>query len=200
MSEPDRRTRIAEAALDIVADSGVRALTHRAVDGRAGLPAGSTSFYVRTKQALLEAAVTWLAERARQDFEESGSGRAVAGPADVTTAAEQIAVLLDRMLGLRRRDTVARYALSFEVAGDESLRRLLATSAFSLPLAVELMRVLGAADPEWAGAGLVSLTEGLVFDRVVGNASLVAPPAGSAGGIEEIAAVVEAFLRGVVAT
>src|SRR5262249_31692142 len=40
---PDRRTEILDNALIVLAEHGMRGLTHRAVDQAAGLPAGSPS-------------------------------------------------------------------------------------------------------------------------------------------------------------
>ena len=51
----ERRTAICEAVLDLAAEGGNRAVTHGAVDRRLDLPKGSTSYYFRTKRALLEA-------------------------------------------------------------------------------------------------------------------------------------------------
>src|ERR671936_629242 len=51
---PERRAQILDAAIDILVDDGVGGLTHRQVDARAGVPAGTTSNYFRTRQALLE--------------------------------------------------------------------------------------------------------------------------------------------------
>ncbi|HEY0694282.1 MAG TPA: TetR family transcriptional regulator, partial [Kribbella sp.] len=53
----DRRAAIADAAIRLVATRGLRGLTHRAVDAEAGLPPGSTSYYLRTRDALLTACV-----------------------------------------------------------------------------------------------------------------------------------------------
>ena len=50
---PERRNQILGAAIDILCDDGVGGLTHRQVDSRAGVPAGTTSNYFRTRQALL---------------------------------------------------------------------------------------------------------------------------------------------------
>ena len=47
-----RRRQLVEAALHVVAEHGLRGLTHRAVDRRAGLPEGSCSAYLRTRRAL----------------------------------------------------------------------------------------------------------------------------------------------------
>ena len=54
-TNPERRTQILDTAIDILCDDGVGGLTHRQVDSRVGLPAGTTSNYFRTRQALLEA-------------------------------------------------------------------------------------------------------------------------------------------------
>src|SRR5690349_2893472 len=47
-----RKDVITDAAIQLVAEQGMRGLTHRAVDRRAGLPEGSTSAYFRTRKAL----------------------------------------------------------------------------------------------------------------------------------------------------
>jgi len=52
---PQRRIQILDAAIGLLADSGVAAVNHRKIDQRAGLPAGTTTNYFRTRQALLEA-------------------------------------------------------------------------------------------------------------------------------------------------
>lgn len=52
---PERRTAILEAAVDILVDVGAGGVSHRQVDDRAGLPSGTTSNYFRTRLALLEA-------------------------------------------------------------------------------------------------------------------------------------------------
>ncbi len=54
-ANPERRTQILDAAIGIFCDDGVGGLTHRQVDSRADVPAGTTSNYFRTRQALLEA-------------------------------------------------------------------------------------------------------------------------------------------------
>jgi len=53
----ERRERIADAVISVLAERGSRGLTHRAVDEVAGLPTDSTSYYFRTRAELLAAAV-----------------------------------------------------------------------------------------------------------------------------------------------
>jgi DNA-binding transcriptional regulator YbjK len=53
-----RREALADAAIAIVAQEGTHGLSHRAVDEAAEVPRGTTSNYFRSRDALLEAAVT----------------------------------------------------------------------------------------------------------------------------------------------
>ncbi|VBA44564.1 hypothetical protein LAUMK13_05083 [Mycobacterium innocens] len=55
LPNPQRRTQTLDVAIGILAGEGIGGLTHRQVDERAGLPAGTTSNYFWTRQALLEA-------------------------------------------------------------------------------------------------------------------------------------------------
>lgn len=51
---------ILDSAVQVLAAHGLRGLTHRAVDAQAGLPQGSCSAYLRTRQALLTALATYV--------------------------------------------------------------------------------------------------------------------------------------------
>lgn len=52
---PQRRDALTDAAIAVLARSGTHGLSHRAVDERAGVPAGTTSNYFRSREALLAA-------------------------------------------------------------------------------------------------------------------------------------------------
>lgn len=162
----DRRTAICEAVLDLAAQGGNRAVTHGAVDKRLELPKGSTSYYFRTRSDLLRAAIEHLRERSRAEFE-----RAAPRTVDPETAADVTAQQLHLLLTDRRRDALARYALAPD-AQSEGLAAELATCLFSIPLATSLFEVLGTVEPGRAAADLVSLLEGLLFDRLYGARSL----------------------------
>ncbi|MFJ9682199.1 TetR/AcrR family transcriptional regulator [Streptomyces sp. NPDC101194] len=73
---------ITDAALALLAERGMRGLTHRAVDERAGLPQGSTSNFARTRQSLLEATVRRLAEREARVLAPGELPAPGGGPAD----------------------------------------------------------------------------------------------------------------------
>jgi len=54
---PNRRETLLDAAIQVLGERGIRALTHRAVDAEAGVAAGSIANYFPTREALLEAIV-----------------------------------------------------------------------------------------------------------------------------------------------
>src|SRR6188768_1321966 len=64
-----RRRELLEAAVQVVADEGLRGLTHRAVDRRAGLPEGTCSAYFRTRQALQVAVTQYVAAAMAADVD-----------------------------------------------------------------------------------------------------------------------------------
>lgn len=53
---------MADAAIELLGAQGPRGLSHPKVDQYAGVPLGTTSFYFRTRKALLQAAATRLTE------------------------------------------------------------------------------------------------------------------------------------------
>jgi DNA-binding transcriptional regulator YbjK len=61
-AQRSRKEKAADAAIEVIADGGLRGLTHRAVDTRAELPAGSTSSCFRTRSALLRGVLDRLVE------------------------------------------------------------------------------------------------------------------------------------------
>jgi DNA-binding transcriptional regulator YbjK len=108
---PERRAQILDAAIDILADVGVGDLTHRQVDDRAGLPAGTTSNYFRTRQALLEATAARTVDLHWQRVEAL---QAAIG----SLTRDGVKALLTRMLSdpdeQARRYTLARFELFME--------------------------------------------------------------------------------------
>lgn len=58
-----RRRALADAGLSVLAREGSRGLTHRAIDEAAGVPAGTTSNYFRSREALVAGLVERIGER-----------------------------------------------------------------------------------------------------------------------------------------
>lgn len=57
-----------DAAIDLIASDGIRALTHRAVDARTGFPVGTASSYFRSRDALLREVFERVADRYLADM------------------------------------------------------------------------------------------------------------------------------------
>ncbi|KRF17696.1 hypothetical protein ASG90_04890 [Nocardioides sp. Soil797] len=64
-----RRRQLLETAVEVVADHGMRGLTHRAIDRRARLPEGSCSSYFRTRSSLQRALAGFVAARLNADVQ-----------------------------------------------------------------------------------------------------------------------------------
>jgi DNA-binding transcriptional regulator YbjK len=58
----ERRRELCDAAIQVLAEHGSRGLTHGQVDRCAGVPEGTTSYYYRTRAALLRGVGTRVAE------------------------------------------------------------------------------------------------------------------------------------------
>lgn len=65
-----RQVQLLGAAARVVARTGLRGLTHRAVDAEAGLPEGSCSAYMRTRVALLTRLTEYVTSRFGHDIED----------------------------------------------------------------------------------------------------------------------------------
>lgn len=92
-----RRREILAAATTVLARTGNRGLTHRAVDREAGLPEGSSSAYFRTRDALLGALGDFVADRLATDVASLGA-RLSTCPGDHERAVAEVSGLFSRWL------------------------------------------------------------------------------------------------------
>lgn len=88
----DRRDRLRDAAIAVLAEAGGRGLTHRAVDAAAAVPTGTAKNYFPTRDALLRA----VAERCVEQYRALAGALAEAGPTPAD--AHQLAALLAGLL------------------------------------------------------------------------------------------------------
>lgn len=179
----DRRQRIANAGIALITRGGTHRLTHRAVDAEAGLPNGSTSYYARSRRDLIRLVMEQLSAESQADLIDIE----VPGELTVRQATDLVGRLAERLI-LNSDAQAARFALMFEVRDDDELRRELTVDA---PVrrsfdekAVELLRALGAADPEGTAPEFVALVDAVLMYRAVDAAPI--DPAG----------VVETYLTG----
>lgn len=157
---------IAEAAIALLVERGMRGLTHRAVDEAAGLPPGSTSNLARTRAALLELTLDHLTEQ-----EEALFAPLLAGgpPAGVDTLVDLMAHLAHLQLTVGRERTIARYELALEATRRPELRRIYDRSGRRFrEAAVTVLSAAGSTDPVRHGHRLVAFAEGVLFDAIAG--------------------------------
>ncbi|MFG2831373.1 TetR/AcrR family transcriptional regulator [Streptomyces sp. NPDC048434] len=177
-----RRELIADAALTLLAERGMRGLTHRAVDEAAGLPQGSTSNLARTRAALLETAVRRLAEREAAVLTPREMPRApVAGAAPrpddaVAAVAEALSLALHRYLSRHRHLLIARYELALEATRRPELRAVYdrAGQAFREPM-VAMLAAAGSAEPERHALSMVAWCDGVLFSCTAGQFHAAVP-------------------------
>jgi DNA-binding transcriptional regulator YbjK len=123
-----RRRELLEAALGVVADEGLRGLTHRAVDRRAGLPEGTCSAYFRTREALQTGLTQYVALRCGEDV-GALADRLAAEPRGRAEVKERVVALVVGAFEdwLDERELLlARIELSMEASRNPALAALLA--------------------------------------------------------------------------
>ncbi|MDG4829042.1 TetR family transcriptional regulator [Solwaraspora sp. WMMD1047] len=196
----DRFAVLTDAAIEILAELGMRGLTHRAVDSRAGLPQGTTSAYFRTRRALIEAVVRRIADLDRIDTQtgrlptDDPPAPSVLGGDDLDALAAGIAALLDHWLTAGRQRALARYACLLEATHHPELREILAYGDASRSQARAILTQAGAPDAERRGDHLVACIDGLLFDRLIGAGARTAPPPGTQANRDDLTLAVRTLL------
>ncbi|SBU88156.1 transcriptional regulator, TetR family [Streptomyces sp. Ncost-T6T-1] len=170
--DPERRTRIIDAALTVIAADGIAGLSHRTVAAEADVPLGSTTYHFASLDELLVAALRRCNENFVQALRSSGlfaeegdagRGEGDAGPgegnagqgAEGAGLAEELTRLLDRWFAGERGAIELEYELYLAALRRPALRPVAAewtTEAVAL-----LSR---RTDPETARA-LVALMDGV---------------------------------------
>jgi AcrR family transcriptional regulator len=162
MAADDRRTVIADSAIATLAERGSRGLTHRAVDETAGLPTGSTSYYLRSRADLLTAAADRLAEL---DTE------ALAGLPGRSPVADLTRLLEKSLNDEGRTRTIARYELTLEAVRRPDLRAVLVAGTARVHAGVcGYLERLGVPDAPTRADDLLALLDGLLLAEVTGTA------------------------------
>ena len=170
---PSRADLVADAALTLLAERGMRGLTHRAVDEAAGLPLGSTSNVARTRQALLELAVRRHAEREARVLALTEMPDPSGGP---RALADGLALAVHRSLTRHRELLIARYELALEATRRPELRAFYdRTGAVFKEQLTALLTAVGSPDPARHVLSLVAWADGLMFSCAAGSFSSRTP-------------------------
>ena len=158
----DRRTVIADAAIATIAREGMRGFTHRAVDRVADLPEGSTSYYFRTREALIFAALARMAELDTLDIGEVPDQSTV-----LETLTDLLTAVLTTWLTTGRERTIARFELTLESTRRPELRaKMLEYGTMFRQISERAIAAAGASEPERRGRTLVAHIDGLVLHEL----------------------------------
>jgi TetR/AcrR family transcriptional regulator, regulator of biofilm formation and stress response len=158
-----RREVIVRATIELIAEGGPKAVTHRAVSARAGLPPASAGYYFKTVDDLIDAA---LRQYTRQRMHELTKlfDEAVAGVVDPFEVGERIATALVRGA---TRDSVCQYEVYLEAARNPALRDAVdSTMAGFEQVAAERLSALGVRSPRLAAKAFVAVADGFALHRL----------------------------------
>jgi DNA-binding transcriptional regulator YbjK len=165
---PQRRAQLLDAAIEILGDVGIGGLTHRAVDDRAGQPAGTTSNYFRTRLALLEATAGRVVDLHWQYVDVLQQGLAQGhGPLTRDAVAALVTRLVTDLDGEQGRRQLARYELFNEGVRRQELRPFLSEiQAAAMKSAAVILESAGLAPTEEQVGELARLLNGLAYSNL----------------------------------
>ncbi|TDQ54483.1 TetR/AcrR family transcriptional regulator [Actinorugispora endophytica] len=189
-----RRHTLADAAIALLAEEGAHGLTHRAVEARAGVPAGTATNYARNREALLVAAAERVLELHLADMATATAPADETHPATRrTTDTHDLAEILAASLWTAATDLRDRYLAIFELQLEARRRPALAAvlarlNTTALTATTELHNETGTPVPETAIPVLVTLYSGTLFTLVTLPADLLDR--------EQVHALAQAMARG----
>lgn len=153
-NDPDRRDRIIDACLDVIAESGIAGASHRRIAEAAGVPLGSMTYHFDGIDELYHEAFARFTASVSEGFE-----RRMAAATDAESARDAVvAIIVDDVFG-SARDLVITHELYTLAARQPSYRTLTATWMARSRAALERWF-----DPETARL-LDALIEGLTIHR-----------------------------------
>jgi DNA-binding transcriptional regulator YbjK len=154
--DPDRKNRIIDAAVDVIADHGVAGTTHRRIAAAADVPLGSLTYHFDGLEDLLAQAFHRHAERMSRSYEASFDG--------VSSRAQLIDAITDLIhgdAGADPRDWAVAYELYLAALRQPALRAV--TDSWMRTSRTVLERFM---DPTTA-RGIDALIEGLVMHKTL---------------------------------
>ncbi|GAB2793882.1 TetR/AcrR family transcriptional regulator [Streptomyces daliensis] len=153
--DPRRRTRILDAALDVLVADGVAGLTHRKVASGADVPLGSVTYHFASLAELRTQAFVWYVDQRTAQFEALFT--------EVETDEDLIDVLVELVQGgpSRRHSAVLGFELHLAALRDPALRTL--THEWTRASRAVLARFTGAD----TAARLDALLEGMIMHALL---------------------------------
>jgi DNA-binding transcriptional regulator YbjK len=169
-----RREALADAAIAILGTSGIHALSHRAVDERAELPAGTAANYFATRDELLAAAARRVFGLHIAAMEAADSQ--VRGPVDPGGLAKLIGGALYESAAHYRTRYLAIFELTLEATRRPALAEALSgMAAATLDVTIGQHRALGLDTSPAQVQALIMLFSGVLLTLVAGPPDAVTP-------------------------
>lgn len=156
-----RRDQICQAAISLAARGGSHAVTHQAIDREIGIAKGSTSYYYRTRSALITAVSEYLTSQSQAAFRELLTHHPEGDPAALIDS------YLAELMASRRDHVRARLALALDADCAVEQRTALADCLFSREASIDLYRSQAHPAPERAADRLLDNLEGQILRTMV---------------------------------
>jgi AcrR family transcriptional regulator len=173
-TQPDRRDQLLAQALELLAQGGLGAVTHRAVERAAGVPHGSVTYHFGSRDELVDALVDHLVATCEADLAQIARdvAMALAGlagrlDADGGLDVDAVAGVLVRWMDDGRARHLARFELELAGARDPRLRvRMTEAASVFWRLCEPIVLAMGSVDPARDGRAMAAAIDGLLLDRL----------------------------------
>jgi AcrR family transcriptional regulator len=157
----EKAARLLDEARRLIAEGGLAAVTHRAVEQAARVPHGSVTYYFGSRDGLVHALVDRMVAECEQQV--AAIARQQAEGSDVQSVARGIAQWMDH----NRELHMARLELELAGARDERIRERMTDAARVFWRMCEpIAAAAGSPDPERDGRGMAAMVDGLLLDRL----------------------------------
>lgn len=157
-----RREALVRAALELIAEEGPGAVTHRRVAARAGLPGATTGYFFGSVQDLVDEA---LALQVHDRISEFGPMLEQALAARPTL--DELLRLIATTAARSRTAVIAQFQLYLDAGRRPELEGPVTQAVEQFEaLAARVLRACGAVDPEEAAGQIVAMIDGFLLHRL----------------------------------
>ncbi|WP_167487778.1 TetR/AcrR family transcriptional regulator [Nocardia terpenica] len=161
-----KRTALLEAAVEVIAEGGVNAATHRAIARRAGVPLSTTSYFFASIDELVVAAMDMMATRLIDGIEQATAdivGDVGTNRFDLDAAIERY---VDLFLAVPPSFLAAEFTIYVQSPHNPQLQALAHRLMAAFERAAETtLSAAGATDPAAGARAIIALIDGFALQR-----------------------------------
>lgn len=151
------------AAIALLAEGGIKAVTHRSVASRAGVPLAATTYYFASIQELTEEALRVHVQERVDELAEISEQAGRGG----RTAEEVARRFASALIGREREAIIAQYEVYLEAARTPALRPAVADALDAFESLAEVsLAALGATRAREGALALLALLDGFQLHRM----------------------------------